>query len=73
MAEETESVRVDRSKREIEGRERMSWGGKKVILPHGSVLPSSGESGEVFIKDGDPPVMYSWNDTTNWWSTVGPG
>lgn len=75
MAEETESVRVDRSKREIEGRERISWGGKRVVLPHGTTLPTLGEEGEVFVLDRASPLrdqMYIWDQEYNNWSTVGP-
>lgn len=72
MAEETESRRVDRSKRELEQRQRVNWGGKRFVVPHGTTLPSTGEAGEIFIRDTNPPVMVTWNDTTDSWSTVGP-
>lgn len=75
MAEETEAVRVDRAKRDIEQRERMSWAGKKVVLPRGTSLPSTGESGEVFvlIKNAAIDQMYIFDESQNNWVTVGPG
>ena len=74
MAEQTESIRVDRSKRELEGRERMSWAGKKVVLPRGTTLPSTGESGEVYIKvnGASADQMYIFDESVNNWVTVGP-
>lgn len=75
MTEESESVRVDRAKREIEGRERMSWGGKRVVLPNGTSLPSTGETGEVFVlkKTAGIDQMYIFDESVNNWVTVGPG
>lgn len=74
MAEETESVRVDRAKRELEERERMNWSGKKVVLPKGTTLPSTGESGEVFVlvKNAASDQMYIFDESINNWVTVGP-
>ena len=76
MAEETEAVRVDRSKRELEQRERVSWSGKKFVLPTGTTLPLTGEQSEVFVLQRASPLrdqMYIWDSEYNNWSTVGPG
>lgn len=78
MAEETEAVRVDRNKREIEQRQRQSWGGKRVVFPHGSSLPAvtaDVEESEVFIlnKVGAADQMYIFDKGVNNWVTVGPG
>lgn len=77
MGEETESVRVDRAKREQEGRERVDWGGKRVVFPHGSTLPAITadiSESEVFIlnKVGGADQMYVFDKGMNNWVTVGP-
>lgn len=75
MAEQTESVRVDRAKRELEGRQRMAWGGKRVVLPLGTTLPATGETGEVFVlkKAAGVDQVYIFDESVNNWVTVGPG
>ncbi len=74
MPEETEAVRVDRAQREIDGRERMNWGGKRVVLPRGTSLPSTGENGEVFVKTNASGTdkLCIFDESLNHWVTVGP-
>ena len=74
MAESTESVRVDKGKRQIEERETMDWGGKAVILPRGSTLPPSGIAGQVYVltKAAGTDQLYIYDESVNNWVTVGP-
>lgn len=75
MAEETEKVRGDQGKREIEQREILDWSGKRVVLPRGTTLPSTGLPGEVFVKENTHPTaddLYIFDSDRNNWVTVGP-
>lgn len=75
MAEETEAVRVDRSKRQLEQRERVNWGGKRFVIPQGTTLPTGGEDGEIFKLNRASPLrdqLYIFDGEYNNWSTVGP-
>ncbi len=78
MAENTETVRKDSATRELEGKQRQNWGGKRVVLPHGTTLPpiATAEPNEVFILNRAHPLrdqMYIFDSEYNNWSTVGPG
>ena len=77
MAENTESVRVDRAKRQIEEREAVDWSGKRFVLPRGTTLPSiTGRfPGETFVlerSNPDPDQLYIFDSSRNNWVTVGP-
>lgn len=75
MAEETESVRKDSAKRQIDQRQIIDWSGKRIILPRGTTLPASGLPAEVFVKENTAPIpdnLYIWDDDMGNWVTVGP-
>ena len=76
MAEQTESVRIDRAKRELEQRQVGDWSGKRIVLPRGTTLPASGFPSEVFVLQRgspNPDQLFIWDDTVTNWVTVGPG
>lgn len=79
MAEETESVRKDSAKRQIEERQIIDWSGKRIILPKGTTLPALGSGvtyidGEVFVlvKPSGVNQLYEFDESVNNWITVGP-
>lgn len=75
MAEETESVRKDSADRNVRTKEILDWSGKRVVLPRGTTLPTTGLPAEVFVKENTAPTpdnMYIWDSDMNNWVTVGP-
>lgn len=74
MAETTESVRQDSSRREDQQKEVTDWGGKRFKPPRGTTLPSTAQVGEIFILENDngKDRMYTYDSQEDAWSTVGP-
>lgn len=75
MAEEIESVRVDRQKRQLEQRENIDWSGKNVVLPRGTSLPASGIPGQIFALEkagATKDKLMLFDGGLNNWITVGP-
>lgn len=68
MAEESESVRGDTSKRSVDARELIDWTGRRFKIPTGTTLPTTtstppASESELFLKEdpinGDKLVVYS--------------
>lgn len=74
MAETSESVRGDTHSRELEGQQTKNWGGKRLIIPRGTVLPTAGVPGELFVKAvaSADDQLYLWEDNQGKFVTVGP-
>ncbi len=74
MAEETESIRKDSAKRQVDPKTVNDWSGRRFIPPKGSTLPADGIDGEVFmlIKDAAPNQLYQYDESEGHWSTIGP-
>jgi len=74
MTESSESVRIDSAVRQIQQKQVQDWSGKRVVLPRGATLPTSGLSGEVFIKivAAGNDELYIWDENVDDWVKVGP-
>ncbi len=74
MTETIESMRRDSAARQVEGKEKVDWGGKKFVPPRGTTLPASGLPGEVFLKINAAArdQLFLRDGDLDRWVTVGP-
>ena len=71
--EYSESVRKDTANRKADEKQINDWSGKRVVLPRGTTLPTTGFPGEVFvlIRSGQKDQVYIYDDGLSKFATVG--